>query len=267
MGTQKTRGLVIDEKPIGDSDRILTIFTEAEGKIHAIARGIRHQNSPLAAGGRLFAWSEFIYYPSKNLARIQQANLIEAFYEIGNDPARLAWAGYCADLLDSFYDVYQDDARILKLSVFIYYYMARHAEFLPELLVVIFQMKLLVAGGFSPDLSYLNQDNTEEPVYFVVQNASVSDRRPPDSGYTYRLDAYQKRLFKALREKPIKDILTCYKDDQRREEIEKISALLNHFIEYNLDKKIKAYGVMQDMREMRALTLPRSGEENHDGKV
>ena len=41
MALIKTKGLVIKEQPYKEQDKILTIFTEDEGKIQCMARGVR----------------------------------------------------------------------------------------------------------------------------------------------------------------------------------------------------------------------------------
>ena len=40
MALVKTKGIVIREQPFQEQDKIITLFTEEEGKIKAIAKGV-----------------------------------------------------------------------------------------------------------------------------------------------------------------------------------------------------------------------------------
>ena len=49
--TYKTEGVVIRQIPLGEADRILTLYTPDMGKIRAVAKGVRRTKSKL--GGHL----------------------------------------------------------------------------------------------------------------------------------------------------------------------------------------------------------------------
>lgn len=102
MALVKTKGLIIREQPFQDQDKLLTIFTEKEGKQRAIAKGVRRRKSALVAATQLFAFSEFVYYPGKNFASINEANLIESFYPLRQDVGKMTLSSYLLELLDAF---------------------------------------------------------------------------------------------------------------------------------------------------------------------
>ena len=57
-----TRALVLRETDYRESDKILTLLTEQEGKLTVSARGCRKSNSPIASACQLLAWGEFTLY-------------------------------------------------------------------------------------------------------------------------------------------------------------------------------------------------------------
>lgn len=124
MALVKTKGIVIREQPFQEQDKILTLFTEEEGKVKAIAKGVRRNRSPLVAATQLFAYSEFVYYPGKNFANINQASLIQSFYPLRNDLIKMSLASYVLELLDAFYDYYQGNKAVLRLVNFILFYIS-----------------------------------------------------------------------------------------------------------------------------------------------
>lgn len=95
MGLIETNGIIIKEMPYRDQDKILTVFTEKEGKVQCIARGVRRPKSPLLASTQVFAYSELVYYPGKTFGNIQQAHLIESFYALRNDLNKMALGSIC----------------------------------------------------------------------------------------------------------------------------------------------------------------------------
>ena len=46
--TYKTEGIVLKQMPLGEADRILTLYTTDQGKLRAVARGVRRPKSRLA---------------------------------------------------------------------------------------------------------------------------------------------------------------------------------------------------------------------------
>ena len=60
-----TRGLILREAKYKESDKILTILTETEGKISAKARGVARTRSKLAAATQLLCFSELTLFGNK----------------------------------------------------------------------------------------------------------------------------------------------------------------------------------------------------------
>ena len=60
-----TRGLILREAKYKESDKILTILTETEGKITAKARGVARVRSKLSAATQLLCFSELTLFGNK----------------------------------------------------------------------------------------------------------------------------------------------------------------------------------------------------------
>ena len=61
-----TRGIVLARTDFGEADRILTILTPDQGKIRAIAKGVRKVKSKLAGGIELFSVSHISFIHGKS---------------------------------------------------------------------------------------------------------------------------------------------------------------------------------------------------------
>ena len=82
MELLKTTGVVIRQTKVKENDLIITIFTKDFGVIRAAAKGARGFKNQRAAGTSLFAYSEFVLLPGKDLYRVQSCDLIESFYSL-----------------------------------------------------------------------------------------------------------------------------------------------------------------------------------------
>ena len=94
----KTKGLVIKEQTVGESDRLVTLLTADYGLVNAFVRGAKQLKNRLAASTSLFAYSEFSIYQGKNANVVDGANPIEVFFDLRKDIERLAVAQYFAQL-------------------------------------------------------------------------------------------------------------------------------------------------------------------------
>ena len=61
--TSEVRGLVIRTVDIKETDRLVTIFTEEQGAITALARGARSLKSRKLAATMQFCYGKYILYP------------------------------------------------------------------------------------------------------------------------------------------------------------------------------------------------------------
>lgn len=247
MALIKTKGLVIKEQPYKEQDKILTIFTEDEGKIQCIARGVRRQKSGLLASTQIFAYSEFVYYPGKNFGIINQAHLIEAFYPLRNDLTKMALASYLLDLMNNAYEFYQTSPEILKLLLHVLFYLAGGKAQNDHVLVGAFQMKLISYLGYCPGLIHcMACEAQEDLLVFSIENNGVlcGVCKPQASGYTYKITPGMLALLRDFLGQSIKAL----KDrDVPDSEAIKLNDLLDHYIGYCIGKSSKAYGFYKSM--------------------
>lgn len=247
MALIKTKGLVIKEQPYKEQDKILTIFTEDEGKIQCMARGVRRQKSGLLASTQIFAYSEFVYYPGKNFGIINQSNLIEAFYPLRNDLTKMALASYLLDLIYNGFEFFQKSPEILKLLLHVLFYMSGGKAKNDLVLVGAFQMKLVSYLGYRPGLERcMVCQNDQEISLFSIENNGIicSGCRPLTEGYLYKLNPDMLELLRDFLRQPIKQL----KDREvNPAEAIKINDLLDHYIGYCLGKSSKAYAFYKTM--------------------
>lgn len=86
MNRVNTQAIVLSRTDYGEADRILTFLTPDQGKVSAIAKGVRKQKSKLAGGIELFSVSEISYIIGRrDISTLISSRLIKHYGNIVKD--------------------------------------------------------------------------------------------------------------------------------------------------------------------------------------
>lgn len=146
-----TRGLILREAKYKESDKILTILTETEGKITAKARGVARTRSKLAAATQLLCFSELTLFGNKGYWTINEAVTVEQFRGLRGDIELLALGSYFAELLEAVSDEDCPEPEILQLGLNSLYALSS-GLFPPEQVKAAFELRLMCLSGYRPEL-------------------------------------------------------------------------------------------------------------------
>ncbi|WP_425446098.1 DNA repair protein RecO [Dethiothermospora halolimnae] len=156
-----TKGIVLKQTKFKESDKILTIFTETEGKITAIAKGARRNKSPLISSTQPFCYSDFILYKGKSMYHVNSGDVKTSFYSMREDLHRFAYATYMVELINSSINYEEESKKIFSLllkSLFVC--SSLNNDFLKFILA--FQLKLVSFIGYKPSLNHCINCNSKE---------------------------------------------------------------------------------------------------------
>jgi len=144
----KTDAVVLRGRPLGEADRILTLFTSERGKLDAVAKGVRRTKSHLA--GRLEFGNECLLtlHRGRSLDVIVTSDILRAPWTGLVEPERFAVASLIAELIDAFCEPDLALPDIYELLVGAIGAVAVSAA--PRSLVPRFSARLLAALGLEP---------------------------------------------------------------------------------------------------------------------
>lgn len=135
-------------RPLGEADRIVTLFSSESGKLDAVAKGIRRAKSHLAGRLEFGNECELQMHRGRSLDVIVHADILNAPWQALVEPDRFAVAQLVAELLDAFCEpglaipeVYDLLAGMLQ---------AIAASGAPRTLIPRFSLRLLSALGLEP---------------------------------------------------------------------------------------------------------------------
>ncbi len=146
------RGIIIKQSNYGDAHRMLTIFTETDGIIKAVRYGIRGKKTSNAAAFQVFCYGDFHLRPSRgDIMTAVGADMIDAFYPVSEDIAKLSLISYLADITYALLGEMNPDSRILAMFLNAVYAAAYRNE-MTDKIKAAYELKLMCAAGFMPDV-------------------------------------------------------------------------------------------------------------------
>ena len=147
----KCEGIVIRTTDYGETNKIITLYTKEFGKVGVMARGAKKPSSRFSAVTQLFHFGHYLFLSGRGLGQLQQGETLESFRSIREDIFLTAYASYIAELLDK-----GTEERKPHEALFNLFYQSLHyldEEYDPEIIVNIFEMKMLSVFGFAPELN------------------------------------------------------------------------------------------------------------------
>ena len=145
-----TQAVVIRSNPLGEADRLLTIFTPGLGKLRVTARGVRRPTSKL--GGHLdpLTRSSLTLAKGKTLDTITSADTLAAFLPLKSDLERLSQGLYLAELVDALNPL--DAPNPSAYSLLLEGLEGLGSTSNPHLLLRYLELHLLAYTGFLPEI-------------------------------------------------------------------------------------------------------------------
>ncbi|MFN2194799.1 MAG: DNA repair protein RecO [Anaerolineales bacterium] len=245
--TLRTDALVLRHMEIGEADRLLTLFTEKQGKVRAIAKGVRKLHSRKAGHLEPFTHVHIQLARGRNLLILTQAETIEAFPELRENLESLGQASYVIELVDRFTFEGEENLPIFRLVIHTFHRLQAAPD--PALVLRYFEMRLLDQLGFRPELQHCV--NCERPIaaedqYFSADHggvlcprcgANLPGARPISMHALRYLRHFQRSSFEQARiAEPSAAIHT------------ELEILMHHYLTFLLERSLNTPAFMRKMR-------------------
>lgn len=149
-GIYKDEAVVLKTIKLGEADRIVTMMTRRNGKIRAVAKGVRKTKSRF--GGRLEPFTRvdlMLYKGRKDLDTITSADILTSFDALRKDYVRLTSAAALAEIVDK---LTPDRETALPTYALLIGGLEAVAEDRGQTVVPAFLAKLLSLCGYHPEL-------------------------------------------------------------------------------------------------------------------
>ncbi len=167
----KTKGLIIKEQSVGESDRIVTILTQNDGVIRAFARKAKKITDSKLSSTSLLAYSDFSIYKGKDKYIIDRAKPIEIFFSLRNDIVSLSLAQYFCQLAAIFVPEDTQSEEYLRLVL----NSIKLLETKDKLLIkAITEFRIASLSGFMPNLIACKLCHCYESEHWLFENSELT---------------------------------------------------------------------------------------------
>lgn len=148
--------LIIREKSMGESDKLLTVLSRELGVISVYASGAKSIKSKKGAATSLLSYSSLTLKKKGEYFRVTEASPIEVFFKTGDDIEALALAQYFCEL--AIYHAPSDDSseQVLRLLLNSLYFLSERKRNI-FLIKAIVELRFLSIIGYMPNLVACNK--------------------------------------------------------------------------------------------------------------
>ncbi len=239
--------IILKHQDFGEADRILTIFTRENGKIRAIAKGVRKVRS--RKGGHLepFTHTSLLLATGRDWYLVTQAEAQDIYPNLRDNLTNIGYASYAVELVDRFSLEEEENAPIFSLLKNTFARLNRGDP--PALVILYYEIRLLELLGFRPELQNCVVSGKEiqpENQYF---SAALGGVVSPDAVKdTSGVVAISMRALKYLRH--------FQRSSYRQAAIAKIAPeianeleiLMQYYITYLLERGLNTPGFLRRLR-------------------
>jgi DNA repair protein RecO (recombination protein O) len=254
----RTEAVVLRRRDLGETDRILTLYTPQQGKVSAIAKGVRKPSSRKAGHLELFTHSQLLVARGRNLDIITQAEAIHDYRALREDLDRVTYAHYVVELLDRFASEGQENQPAFALLVETLQRLCE-AEDLP-LAVRHYELRLLVLEGYQPQFfRCVECGDLIQPVtnYFDPEKGGTLCPRCGEGllarpGAAGRIRPVALNTLKVLRYLQTRNYGESSRLRLKAHTHRDVEALMLHYIIYILERNLKSVDFIRRLRQERA---------------
>lgn len=149
----KCRGIVLNEFPMGDKDKRITLLTREYGKIGVMVKGAFSPNSKWRSVSQPFSCASYELSKSNGFYYIKDAELIDSFYAMRSDFDRLAWGELLLEVSADIATSGEDNSEIVDLLLRALSVM-RNERMTPQCAGAAFLWRLMSRIGFQANLRH-----------------------------------------------------------------------------------------------------------------
>ena len=142
----RTEGVILKRKNFGEADRIVTIYTRDQGKVVALAKGVRRPRSKKAGHLELGSWCKVFIARGKSLDLLAEVELKRAFGIADFKTSKANKIYHLLELVDALTADHQKNLEAYILLVQFLKHCQGDEEF--GLMSSVFKVKLMSTCGF-----------------------------------------------------------------------------------------------------------------------
>lgn len=247
-----TKGIIIREYVVGESDKFITLFTKEMGKIQVSAPRAKKYDRGLASGTQLFVYGEFTLGSYKDTYKLLGVEIIKMFHSIREDLLCLSYATYIAEFLAEVTYEGMAQSELMHLTLITLNTLSKKPETM-HLIRRVFEFKAMALLGFLPELNHcmnchkeIGHEATGEYFFDIEEGGLVCKKCVSNKTYI-PLDYTLLYTLHYILYTPIKAIFNFTLDEKT---LKRLEMLCDRYVAYYIDKKFKTIEFIRSIESM-----------------
>lgn len=260
MAALETEAVVLKQFDLGESDRLITLYTKEKGKIKAVARGARKGKKSRSGLVLPFSYHKFTLYQGRSLARINYVDSLAMHKQLREDLDYMAYASTVCEYIERAGLEEEADQALFSLLVVILEKLNDCSK--NELLFyfTVFKAKLLLLLGVKPEIENCTICGSEmnlkgRTAFSVEQGGSIckkclveNDNQLSRSAFSF----FELNELRALYKIIFAEISLLKPDQFNLSLLEKLTDLTEKFLIYHLDLQPKSLDFLYTLRNLNS---------------
>jgi hypothetical protein len=206
--------VIVKRFDLGETDRVLTVFSKERGKVSVLAKGVKRIVSRRAGSVEIGNHCELYVYEGKNFYILTEVKLLDTFLALKSDLATVKYGYYILELVDRLTAPDEPQEHVFSLLIAILKILNTNPR---KIFIRAFELKLLHSLG-----------------YLSISGIGLAEGTVAGSEF---LDAESLNLLLTLQEGSWSDIATMSMDQEQSQRLEQF---LQFRIERIAERTIKS---------------------------
>ena len=247
----RTQAIVLSRFDLGEADRVLTLLTPEEGKLKAIAKGVRRPGSRIGGAVEPFAELQLMLVRGRTFDVITQASVIQAWLGLRDGLESAATAWYLGELAERAVE-----ERAAAHPV--YALLRRGCQLLDDGMVPgrvarWYELSLADALGVRPEVERCVEcdrpfEETDRFRWVPALGGVLCDRHPGPPAEVVGLSLAAVKLLRAYRRLDIEAIAALRIPPDVEAEVE---GALRRYLRYTLEREARSLAFLDEVRADR----------------
>lgn len=251
MPTYGAEAIVLRKANFAEADQVVTLLTRYKGKVSAVAKGVRRMGS--RKGGNLDFLNHVKTYlaEGRNMDIITEVELISAWPKLKADLERVALAYQIIELANEFLTEHQENRVVFDLTIAALINIEENNK--PELALMTYQVKLLQALGFQPELSKcVRCGRALEPDGLALSpqlGGVIGPEERENDEFAWGISPDALKVWRFLLRASFQEALKLRTTPEVAQEV---ARSLQYYLEYLLEKELKSPGLLKDVKKLNS---------------
>jgi DNA repair protein RecO (recombination protein O) len=241
--------IVLRRMPLGEADYLVTLYTDVQGKIKAVAKGARKPTGRQTGHVELYARTQLMLYRGRELHTITQAEVQDPHPCLQENLECSIYASHFTELIDQFSFEEEQNDRAYKLLV-------KSLEWLCQpdidlrLLARFYEFHLLKVMGFEPmlfDCAIGGEELTPQNQYFSAVEGGIVCKEHGSGKDLMMVTLPTFKLLRHFSRSTWQQINGINVNERVHIELERV---LHTYIIFLLERKLKSVGFLNHLKRL-----------------